>query len=459
MTINIRGLYIVMLKNMFKILLLLLLILTVISTIAACNNNEEIIPPPTSIPDPTPTADPTPTPTLTPPDNNDTGNDETPVNTPDPYVRGVLPEAEADSLRGAYSGIFEYMGVATYHEHYLNWPSALQGDSLDFIIKHYNSITAENEMKQENVLVSTKWCNEKRHLEASLLTIDAALELGYVIPDGYADAYVPEINFDRIENFLKVAYEEGLSVRYHALIWHNQVPKWFYIKDYKDEGNLVSQDVMNKRMEYFIKTVLKLTYESPYGEVVYAWDVVNEFFSNFDTELYKIYNNTDAYVVNAFNYAHEQLVDMGKRSGVSLVLNETQELRYVDRMVRLVNKINVDGIIRCDGVGLQGHYSVGNPKIEDIAIMIDTFSGAGFEIQYTEVDVIIGSRTFDDQAEYYGELFSMLVTKRNEGANITSITFWGRSDSDSWIESEKPLLFSDINTPKPAFYAVIEAAR
>jgi endo-1,4-beta-xylanase len=150
---------------------------------------------------------------------------------------------------------------------------------------------------------------------------------------------------------------------------------------------------------------------------------------------------------------------MGKRSGVSLVLNEAEELRYVDRMVRLVNKINEDGIIRCDGVGLQGHYSVGTPKIEDIAKMIDTFSGAGFEIQYTEVDIKLGSQTFDDQAKYYGELFSMLVAKRNEGANITSITFWGRSDSDSWIESEKPLLFSDINTPKPAFYAVIEAAR
>ncbi|MCL2628453.1 MAG: endo-1,4-beta-xylanase [Oscillospiraceae bacterium] len=445
-----------MLKLKSRILISMLIIFSILSTTVACNN-EEVVQPPDVSSTPTPTS--IPTPPLTPPNDTNNGGDETLVHTPDPYLRGVLPEASADSLRGAYAEIFEYMGAATYNEHYANLPSALQGNSLEFIKEHYNSITAENEMKQENVFVSTEWSWETGHQKASLLTIDAALERGYVVPDGYEDAFVPEINFKRIENFIKIAYEEGLSVRYHALIWHSQVPKWFYIEDYKDEGNLVSQNIMNKRIEYFIKTVLKLTYESPYGDAVYSWDVVNEFFSNYNTELYKIYNNTDVYVINAFNYAHEQLVEMGIRSEVSLILNEAQEQRYVDRMVNLVNKINDGGVIRCDGVGLQGHYSIGSPTISDIAKMIDSFSNAGFEIHYTEIDVAVrGSQTLEDQATYYGEFFSMLVAKKKEGANITSITFWGLFDSGSWLEAEKPLLFSDIDTPKPAFYAVIDAA-
>ena len=53
---------------------------------------------------------------------------------------------------------------------------------------------------------------------------------------------------------------------------------------------------------------------------------------------------------------------------------------------------------------------------------------------------------------------TMLNSKRKAGGNISGITFWGLYDSVSWRASGKPLLFTDIDQPKEAFYSVIKAA-
>lgn len=377
--------------------------------------------------------------------------------------RGTLPPASPDSLRGAYAGVFNHMGVAVR-----NTPaSQLRGGDLEFIKEHFNSLTAENEMKPENILRSRNWSNG-RHINADLITVAEARERGYVIPRGYNETHVPVINFQIIEDFIKIAYETGFGVRFHTLVWHEATPEWFFRVNYTDDGAFVSETIMNRRMEFYIKTVMKLTYESKYGEVVYSWDVVNEYFAlehNKTSGWHQIYNGRDTYVINAFRYAHEQLEEMKLRDKVSLIYNDYNERTKTQETIDLIRAINHGGVKRCDGVGIQAHYAVDNPSVSRIAAVIDTFHRAGLEIQITELDVVMHERTLNEQARYYGELFSMLATKKRAGVNITSVTFWGLNDDESWLGAGdyfghgngRPLLFGPSNRPKPAFQSVLNA--
>ena len=89
--------------------------------------------------------------------------------------------------------------------------------TLSHIKSHYNSITLENEIKPGAML---GW-------QPSLISQNAARDLGYYIPSSMQETYVPKINFDTIDQVLKICYENGIGVRAHTLIWHSQTPDWF----------------------------------------------------------------------------------------------------------------------------------------------------------------------------------------------------------------------------------------
>ncbi|HWA86068.1 MAG TPA: endo-1,4-beta-xylanase [Opitutus sp.] len=59
-------------------------------------------------------------------------------------------------------------------------------------------------------------------------------------------------------------------------------------------------------------------------------------------------------------------------------------------------------------------------------------------------------------AQRYGEIFDVLLKHRSQ---ITRVTFWGVRDADSWRRRGSPLLFGDNFERKPAYDAVIAAAK
>jgi endo-1,4-beta-xylanase len=66
-------------------------------------------------------------------------------------------------------------------------------------------------------------------------------------------------------------------------------------------------------------------------------------------------------------------------------------------------------------------------------------------------------------AERYGEIFQVFV--RHSKA-VERVTFWGLTDASSWLNNwpvhgrtAYPLLFDRAGQPKPAFAAVITAAK
>ncbi|HEX8910848.1 MAG TPA: endo-1,4-beta-xylanase, partial [Humisphaera sp.] len=60
------------------------------------------------------------------------------------------------------------------------------------------------------------------------------------------------------------------------------------------------------------------------------------------------------------------------------------------------------------------------------------------------------------QAEAYARLFSIFA--RHKGT-VERVTLWGLSDRRSWRAAQHPLVFDADNRPKPAYAAIVDAAR
>lgn len=351
------------------------------------------------------------------------------------------------TLKEAMSGTFGKVGAAVT-------PQQLRDSAtLAHIKEHYNSITMENEMKPDAIMTGK-------------IAVEEARNKGYMIPDGYAESYVPALNFTTVDEVLKTAHNNGLSLRFHTLIWHKQMPKWFFKYSYNENYDYCNEATMNKRVEFYVKNVVAHVCQSDYADVVYAYDVVNEYFHNADagtshwTQIYGEEGENPSYVKAAFRYASDILNEYGRRAKVKLFYNDYNTYLISDQIVNLINNIN-SGSALCDGVGMQSHLDVDWPDAAFIGTTIDKFKNAGLEIQITELDATINARkdtyTLEDQSNYYYSFMRMLREKKNAGAKITSVTFWGLHDSVSWRASGKPLLFSQLGVKKPAYDSVIQA--
>lgn len=319
--------------------------------------------------------------------------------------------------------------------------------TLSHIKTHYNSITLENEMKPDAML---GW-------QPSLISQDAARNLGYYIPSSMQDTYVPKINFDTIDQVLKICYENGIGVRAHTLIWHSQTPDWFFRVGYSTNYGYVSEAQMNQRMEYYIKTVMNHVYTSKYGSVVYTWDVVNEYLHAVPSGWSKIYGNCGnkpAFVKRAFQYAYDCISYFKLTDSVSLMYNDFNTYMEVDDIITMIRYINSEKRI-CNGVGMQSHLGTTFPSVSYYTAALQAFVNAGFEVQITELDVT--NKSDADQAGYLYDLMKNVLRIKKAGGKITGLTWWGISDQVTWIKGERPLLFSYLNVPKSSYYNVIQA--
>jgi len=324
----------------------------------------------------------------------------------------------------------------------------LQNSStLNVIKQRYNSITLENEMKPDALL----------GYSPNLISVSTAQSLGYYIPSNYTEATVPRINFSTLDQVLQICYNNGLGMRAHTLIWHAQTPSWFFRTNYSSNGSFVSPQVMTARMEFYIKTVMNHVYLSPYGSVVYAWDVVNEYLhSPSDSGWVRIFGNVSTnaqFVKDAFRFAHETLNYFGLRNSVKLFYNDYNEYMIPNDIIALINFIN-SGTKYCDGVGGQSHISTSFPSASYYKSAYQAFMNAGLEIHITEFDA--GAPSESAQASYVYDIMKAINELKKAGANITSITWWGLSDDVSW-RNDNPLLFSSLYYPKASYYRTLDA--
>lgn len=354
----------------------------------------------------------------------------------------IQTQAAEDTLLSTYGKTYGHVGTC------INSNQLTNQTILNHVKSQYNSITLENEMKPDYVLGSS----------ANLITVSQAKNLGYYIPAGYKETYVPKLNFDTIDKVLRICSDNGIGVRAHTLVWHSQTPTWFFRNNYGASNGFVTQDTMNARMEFYIKSVMNHVYSGQYGKCVYAWDVVNEYFHATNSGWEAVYGqcgNKPAFVKRAFQYAYDCLDYYGLTNKVSLFYNDFNTYMEVNDVITMINYINAEKKI-CNGVGMQSHLGTTFPSVDYYTTALQSFINAGFEVQITELDVTNTSNA--EQASYLYNLMKNVNRIKKAGGNISSVTIWGISDDVSWIQGNKnPLLFSSLNVPKESYYKFIQA--
>lgn len=333
-----------------------------------------------------------------------------------------------------------------------------KGKAPDVVAATGGSITLGNELKPSSILGG----------EAELVDASTVTDL----PASYKEEKVPVLNFDNIDETLKIAKQYGFKLRGHVLVWHSQTSDWFFRQDYDSTKKFVSKEVMDARLEWYIKTVLTHMKNTEGGDLIYCWDVANEVFkdsgdlrakakeTNKDaiptdgsSKWMTIYGS-DEFIVNAFKYARQYAGE-----GVELYYNDYNE--YVpskrDAIYNLAMKLKSSNLI--DGIGMQMHLTQGNTgnSVQAISEAIDKFASTGLKVQITELDMgrskSSNSTTF---AAAYRELFEMLVQKKDK---LDKVVIWGINDEGSWRKESYPTLWRVGFQPKKCFWEVVNAGR
>lgn len=309
------------------------------------------------------------------------------------------------------------------------------------VLRHFNSITAENGMKPER-----------------LLDRKATLALG----DGVRTAQ----DFARTDDLLSFARDSGLRVRFHVLCWHNQTPRWFFAENWDDapDAPLADRDTVLARQEAYIRDVMTHV-NGAFPGVVYAWDVVNEAMEP-DQGAPGAYRARSLWFQTAgpdFIPAAFRAARKYQAPGQKLFYNDYNTFLpdKRDAILAMLEGLTEEGL--ADGMGMQGHFALNDPPVSLCEEAARRYAALGLELQVTELDIHCPGGDEAHQAAlaaHYEEYFDMLLRLKAEGIPVGSVTFWGLTDRDSWLtgfrrERSFPLLFTGERETKPAFDAVV----
>lgn len=345
------------------------------------------------------------------------------------------------TLKDAFAGKF-YIGTALNREQYLG----IDKKSDKIIQSQFNAIVAENCMKSERIQP-----NEGKFF------------------------------FDDADKFVAFGEKHKMFITGHTLIWHSQVPSWFFVDK---NGKEVSRELLIERMRNHIHTVV-----GRYKGRIKGWDVVNEAIEDNGSfrksKFYQIIG--EDFIKLAFQFAHEadpkaelyyndySMFLPGKREGV----------------IRMVKSLQQQGV-KIDGIGMQGHLGMDYPALEEEEKSIVEFGNLGVKVMITELDLSIlptprGNRgaNIADMAAYeeqmnpykkgvptnvesewqqrYLDFFKLFLKHKDV---ITRVTLWGVSDRDSWKNNfpvrgrtDYPLLFDRNFQAKPIVRMIIDEAK
>ncbi|RNI29156.1 endo-1,4-beta-xylanase [Rufibacter latericius] len=308
----------------------------------------------------------------------------------------------------------------------------------------------------------------------STISPENLLKWGSVHPK--PDAY----NFKPADDYVALGKKYKQFIIGHALTWHQQTPDWVFESE---PGKPASKEQLLKRQTEHIMAVA-----GRYKGQINGWDVVNEALNDDGTmrqsKWYKIAG--EEFLTNAFTTA--QKAD----PKAELYYNDYNLWKpaKADGALKLVKSLQAKGL-KVTGIGMQGHYGLEHPSIQQIEESIIKFSKVG-KVMFTELDIDVlpnpSNRqgadidaTFEFDQKYnvyttglpeevqqkltkrYAELFALFHKHRDK---ITRVTFWGVTDNDSWLNdwpikgrTSYPMIFDRNYQPKPALQAILQAVK
>lgn len=289
-----------------------------------------------------------------------------------------------------------------------------------------------------------------------------------------------EFYFDDADRFVAFGEKNNMWITGHCLIWHGQLPRWFFVDE---KGETVSAETLKARMKSHISTVV-----GRYKGRIKGWDVVNEAImedgSYRKSKFYEILG--EEFIPLAFQYAHEA------DPQAELYYNDYNEWYPGKRatIIKMVKSFKERGI-RIDAIGMQGHVGMDSPSLAEYEEAIRDYTQAGVRVMITEFDLSIlpaprrgigadlsanfeykkeinpytegvpdsASVAWNNRMEEYFRLFLTYPGK------VSRVTMWGVSDGGSWKNdfpvrgrTDYPLLFDRQHKAKPVVGKIIEAA-
>jgi endo-1,4-beta-xylanase len=376
-----------------------------------------------------------------------------------------------NTLKDAYKGHF-YVGVAINSQLTRSWLQnpAQPGVNAALVLKQYNQIVPENELKWESVQ-----------------------------PREGANGY----NWAAADAFVSFGLSNNMYIVGHTLVWHGQTPGWVFQETNLPAattnaapatntadanppaarrggrgggggrggitGPMASRDEVLQRMHDHIATVV-----GRYKGKIKVWDVVNEAISDGGGILRDSpWTQTvgQDFIAKAFEYAHEADPDAILRYNDYGLENQGKRSRLIT-MIKGLQAQHVPVM----AIGSQTHVSVSGPSFAQEDQALTDLETLGLPIHITEMDVTgaqggqrggmgdvagaaaagqggLVSNADSRLAAEYSNLFRAFLKHEKY---VKVVTFWGVNDQVSWIRGGNPLLFDGNDQPKAAFDTVIK---
>ena len=337
-------------------------------------------------------------------------------------------------LKDVYSSKFKFGNI-------LNGSTVNNQAMKTLVLREFNSITPENELKPDATIVQSGSTNTNVKVQLN----------------------------NGAKAILQFCQDNNIPVRGHTLVWHSQTPGWFFRENFSANGAVVSTSVMDQRMESYIKNMFELITTSYPKLNLYAYDVVNEAASesgsprtagsdasNGQSMWVQVYKD-NSFIEKAFTYARKYAPKTTK-----LFYNDYNEYITAKRNYianSIVKPLKEKGLI--DGMGMQSHLDVRTgtpyPSPADYGAAITTYKNLGVEIHVSELDATVenGNESyFPAQATYYKNIMNEILTKG--GTAITAVVIWGIRDDQSWRKARKPLVFDASGNKKAAYNELVK---
>lgn len=316
-----------------------------------------------------------------------------------------------------------------------------EGAGEPTLSKHFNSVSAENHMKPE------AWYDTNGN---------------FVAVNPHADSLVNWANAN-----------DG-RVFGHVMLWHSQIPAWFF--ESEDGVPLTDseqdQEIFKDRIAEHIDNVAKYFADKygPYGSAgnpIKAYEIVNEVVNDGNnpqlrnSRFYQILG--EDFIEIAFRLSdaafNDKYAAVGVDQPVTLFINEygteggdgsgTKLQRYYDLVERMLDKG-----VPIHGVGHQFHTSLSR-DVNNLKIALDKFADLDVVQAVTEFDVSIGDvneLNLIRQGHFVREAFDIFKEFHAQTDAIYSVTAWGLRDLGSWRYYEgAPLLFDNYFNAKWAY--------
>ena len=285
-----------------------------------------------------------------------------------------------------------------------------------------------------------------------------------------------QFDFNTADQYVQMGLDNAMYIVGHALVWHAQLAEFMQETKNKNE--------FRSHVENHINRLVKR-----YKGKIDAWDVVNEAFEE-DGKLrnsvfYK--NMGENYVEEVFKLAEKLDPE------ADLIYNDYNLYKPKKRnaVIEMVKQFKANGT-KISGVGVQAHWGLNYPTIDEIEQIIYDFHTAGVSVSFTELDIsvlpnpweLVGAEVNQNFSKFEGDpkmnpypdnlpnevalklanryydIFQLFVKHSDK---IKRVTFWGLTDKYSWLNDwpikgriNYPLLYDRNYKPKEAYRKVLQ---